>query len=61
MLPSMSRIFCMLPLVVKDSKSLDCAAPFWVMDPRVELQSWCDSGFGRRRHFGIGLGWVGLR
>jgi hypothetical protein len=43
------------------ANNLDSTAPFRAMDPAVELQSLFDGGFGERRHFGIGLGWVGLR
>ena len=45
---------------MKDGKRLDSAAPFWVIDAAVEFQSWFDGGFGGRRHWEIGLGWVGL-
>ena len=41
---------------MKDSESLDSAAPFWVMDSAVEFESGFDGGVGGRRHF---WNWVG--
>ena len=46
---------------MKDSKSLDSAAPFWVMDSAVEFEGGFDDGVGGRRHFGVGWEWVWVK
>jgi hypothetical protein len=55
-----------LAVVMQDRDCGHSAAPLWMIDAAVELQTWANGSFGRRSHFVVGLGcwllgWVGLR